>query len=1234
MPAAPAAAAKPINLAVEGTADFSKMFAAMQRMGTGWGREMNVIQKQSDRATKGIFKDFHKMWGKSTKTMKDYDKLYEKTLKQEDAQAEHLQKAWEHVNDVIKTNEKRLARLATIKIDPMDPKALSKLAQMEKVVAIIKTKLGKLNDKRSVVEDTMSDFEDSGRKGSETIKAKLEPDVSDMREAGQKFGESVGGLIAKPLEALFHKDLPGMAKLAAKYLGTAGNLLAKPFDWMKGGLDKRISAKKDKGQDPSMLMKGMSAALGGISSTLKAVGPMLSMTAGAVMGLVQLFLSADAAAKDFNKEVMATGGSAEFLYKNMGNANAASEDMSNTLSEIHDQATSWKNMKFGITKEQYSATIGALEAEGQSLSMLKKSFRETNKEGEVWTGIVTTSVAYSRAFGVSLQEIGQLTGEMMSQMGTNLDGVTSSFQYVIDGANEAGMASNKFFEIVRGFSADLTLFSVRMDSVTHVMTALGKAMNSKDAQKFLGSLTSHFKGKGLAENTKNVLMMGGPQAEQKRSQEEEDVKQTALLAEIAGKATDDDGKTQLNSKSFKKILGKNVQQLAKWLATSGKNLSAGTKRAIIEAAGEQSKITSGTAVDLAAHLDHLSPIEVIKRQIAQGAQFGITLDKAAGIDKLALEQLGIMSSEDQDHFKKLATGVELMKAEFVSKMEENIKSGKEALEGATADQIGAYNVARQQNTKDIAALEEQLKKAKPGAEQKALQQKLDDLHKLEGKGQEAALVQSKNALTVWENLSPDKQKLLSGVKDEVNFQEKTANLTTSLNTQIEILVDFLMGAFYNNIMKMVKGVQKLSLTQDDDKEQQLSILEREAVAKGDGAMLKALKESGGDMEQLKKLLGAPLKKLQDELAAAVNPEDKEAIQKEIDALGKVVNAQVKAVEHSQKVVNDASDDRASAKVQGQVMGAALLPVLGPIAPYLGGKVAEALGPTIMSLERAAASWFGIGQNHQGSDLEAPKPGGPAPGAESLDLSSVLPNKKDAEAGDAANVALANAGVVKKESIATHDRHLERLMEGTPDGLTVDQGEEAQDESEDQGGTLDDIWKALRVRGIKIDKPFLENSIKPVFRDAVYDAAGEALEDYFLMTQHSDVAEAALKAGVHGAGQILHGGPEALAKATKDKMDKDAADAKANAAPKTTMAPGHAAGGLVTGIGSDGMAQVSPAPGEGFASIGKGERISPAGAGGGGGKQVIELVLKGDLGRIIDVRAQNVVSNHETMKSRR
>ena len=106
-------------------------------------------------------------------------------------------------------------------------------------------------------------------------------------------------------------------------------------------------------------------------------------------------------------------------------------------------------------------------------------------------------------------------------------------------------------------------------------------------------------------------------------------------------------------------------------------------------------------------------------------------------------------------------------------------------------------------------------------------------------------------------------------------------------------------------------------------------------------------------------------------------------------------------------------------------------------------------------------------------------------------------------------------------------------------------------------------------------------------------------------------------GLEEVGRIVRQSPEYSAK-TGTKVEE---------------APPKAAGGLVTGIGPNGIAITRPAPGEGLTSIGVGERIVPAG-GGGGGSQTIVLELRGDLGRLIEAKAQDtIVKNMAASKYR-
>jgi hypothetical protein len=130
-------------------------------------------------------------------------------------------------------------------------------------------------------------------------------------------------------------------------------------------------------------------------------------------------------------------------------------------------------------------------------------------------------------------------------------------------------------------------------------------------------------------------------------------------------------------------------------------------------------------------------------------------------------------------------------------------------------------------------------------------------------------------------------------------------------------------------------------------------------------------------------------------------------------------------------------------------------------------------------------------------------------------------------------------------------------------------------------SLQDLWNALRMKGIKFDRTQLEGLYGDVIHKGVHLGAQDALAEYALYTA-SDPG-GVLK-------RMKDSGFEGVAKSAEllgNQMETAKKEATANAA-----------GGLVTGI-SGGMAQISPAAGEGLASVGRGERILPAGAGGGG-----------------------------------
>jgi hypothetical protein len=194
-------------------------------------------------------------------------------------------------------------------------------------------------------------------------------------------------------------------------------------------------------------------------------------------------------------------------------------------------------------------------------------------------------------------------------------------------------------------------------------------------------------------------------------------------------------------------------------------------------------------------------------------------------------------------------------------------------------------------------------------------------------------------------------------------------------------------------------------------------------------------------------------------------------------------------------------------------------------------------------------------------------------------------------------------------------------------------EEMQGTAESAADSLDEIYRALRFRGIKIDKSFLQNQVKDVIHDATFDAASEALLDYYVL-QKVDPKQA-MEAIQKGAD------PKKFAKSVVDgwkegthTMEGDVL--KLGEKPKATpgddpkvKVPQNAVGGVVTNIR------------EGIASIGMHEAIVPEGMtrrdggagggrdGGGGGTMVIQL--RGDAAKLFETMVDDRISYNQTKK---
>jgi hypothetical protein len=1012
-------------------------------------------------------------------------------------------------------------------------------------------------------------------------------------ELAEGFKDAVG--------AMSGKDIFGLGKAGMKMSGSLLKGLAKgsmakgagvaakgaQMGGMTGGALKGIGG----------AMKGIGPLLGGLSKLL----PMLGMIGGALFSLVKLFLDADAAVKEMNKAVL-EGGSTWDTYAAGGkNVEAGMSRMDSALRRVRDETTDLTmNWDMGTTAKDHQQVINTLQREGVTLQQLTVGF-------EKYTDISKQAIVYSRLFGVSVDEIAQMQSEMMTQMGTGLDGLNKEFDAIGRAAEDSGIAQNKFFAMLRGVSSDLALYGVRIGETTKMLGQLGKVMSPRTADKFLKTFAKGFQGKSIQDRLKATLFGGAKGVEVLKTSVKE--QKDDLINEIS-KATG------LGAEDASAILrGEKVK---------GQSLRG------LEKAG---KIQGG-----AAKQEAFQNLDLATKQLQKGIYgTAMALENVGGIGAYLHKKEELKNMGGSGSFEK-AMGGELGGERWMNQI-----AGSEDEQKAL---VGMERAIKQQKNDLVGAIDG------TSEEQEMLLSVLKKFHKIDDKmsakdlaGQKDLIEQQIATLSetqLWKSL--DEKNADAGKtqaeKDAEAMRKMGEEQGTRTQSMLEKL-DLIFDALYTYIYGILMDLDDLLTVKFSPK---AASAKKMALGSKSSDVMKSWTAGGGDVGKfMGAMSGSNTAKSIDALLHS--KDDKDFVGKgeqaksiaRLFASGSLTGDLGKDMADALKgagIGGDAAKKVMAGVGKGDSMGvmkaisggdldsgqlADLYSKMGiwftdsvsrqlllegaPETASLGKKYAN-LGqssPASSGQQAAATSSGGAWSELSNAPISS---GTSAVSASSGGVWSELSNapissgtSAVASGQQAAAAKSANPGTGASASVPGTSGGAWSELSNAPTSpgsaaatLSVPDEKkmsEAVIDSIDFMGdatvnSLQDLWKAMRVKGIKLDKTQLTGDIQ----QTIYKGAQEALFEYALYTSTNpaDTLKKMKASGFTGMDSLTSG------------FEKQQADAKAAGRP--TLG-GNAAGGVVTGV-SGGLANVNPAPGEGLASIGRGERIVPAGAGRGGG----------------------------------
>lgn len=1078
------------------------------------------------------------------------------------------------------------------------------------------------------MKDVKNQFKD--RSGSK----KMADDLAAAVKKSKELKKGIKDSFKQGFSSFLSKDAKGLTE-------NFGEVLKKGIKL--GALG--ASAKGGKMQQQGAAMKAAGKAQGGLAGFNKTAGgamtggvgkllgglakaaPLLITIASVLVKVVTLFLDAEAQAKAFNKQILESASTVEGYGAAMGNVALAGYNLEGALKGIRDAAFSAKtNLDWGITNETHQQVLNTLTQEGVSLQMMARDAQTTGKSMKDFaTQVTTVSVAYSRLLGVPITEISQLQGEMVRDMGMGIEETRLAFASMTKEANESGYAANKFFAILRGVSADLSLFNLRIAEAAKFLKQVGKSMSARSGQEFLNTIKGFFKGMGLQERLKAVLV-AGVKPTQNILKRDVKRKMTGLTADVEGKIGAGKGK------ELEVAMKKGADATGDFIAKYSDKLDAGMRESILEAQQLQAKAESSNAVDLASGIADLDPMGVIEQLQAQSmARFGKPLEQLAGTERLAVEAMSNVDDKTSKMIAKFEQGLKIARSEIAIRL----KEGKA--------------------TKEDQALMDRLNITGTDAE------KAEKLRHTDSK-------------KIYENMSQTSKKEMEGIaKSMEEYAKEQGDLQTSMVDKLGILVDFVMNELYGVLADILSALPGGGERAAKARASQL------ALKSGNEELIKIMREGGGKekligssmgkqvgliLEQGPQMMADLEKKRQiatkksmegsteeERKAGAEEEKSLEAQRQNIADQGvelrKNINTQLKKDKEAGKNVLDILSkedikvdegkkyELTNAIAKGEDIGTALEQA-GLSSEAIGKFYAKSL--RYISEEQLTGV---LGSQAQKSTRFAGGLTGAAPVGEAASTSAQsAASDKAAAPGVSAPAAAPTPAAPTAAAPAAPAAGAGAAA--TPPGIQIPPPPKAvidfQDAQLDQlgylGGQNDDIIKTLKKK-VGLNKILFQSDIAPILEESVLNAVRVALVEYKLYKDMDMKDFAELAKDPKFSAKTF--GQEALKLAQEGKLTKEYLSATPGeggtpTAPKPAK-PGRGTqtGGHIVGRNPDGTAKIlRPPAGEMPAFVGSGETVVPKGGrGGGGGVSVTVNGIGGqDLARMVEVAATDAILKYK------
>lgn len=258
---------------------------------------------------------------------------------------------------------------------------------------------------------------------------------------------------------------------------------------------------------------GRGKALTGLASALKLVA---GISAG-VFAIFKGFQALEENVKGIHKELIDSYGATDLLASGMTNVGDAvskirvgltSSSFANSLGVSLEEAR-----QLAYTFNEIGINFGSLQDEGMTLERSISRIKSLTYEFQ----------ASAKSLGVDFGTLVSFSGEFRKELGISvkngayLERMSQEFGRIRDLSKQSTLNTKDFFSVVQDLSQGIGSMNIRIGEAANLFVNLSKVLGPEAAQAFTKGLAGGFKGEGIQERFKRIILTGGMKGAFKRT---------------------------------------------------------------------------------------------------------------------------------------------------------------------------------------------------------------------------------------------------------------------------------------------------------------------------------------------------------------------------------------------------------------------------------------------------------------------------------------------------------------------------------------------------------------------------------------------------------------------------------------------------------------------------------------------------------------------------------------------